>query len=224
MRGDFPARWPRCYLEQLSPSPRRTHAALLIATSLVFLWSVISPHDFFTWFLEIFPALIAIPLLLWIYPRYRFTTLAYTLIAIHACILMIGGHYTYAEVPLFNWLKSAYHLDRNYYDRLGHFAQGFVPAAIAREVLIRWTGVRRGAMLVFLVLCVAMAISAWYEILEFLVARMTGDSAERFLGTQGDAWDTQWDMTSCFIGALCSLLVIPRLQDRAIAQREPPTA
>lgn len=168
--------------------------------------------------MEIAPAAIAIPILIWIYPRYRFTTLVYALIALHAAILMVGGHYTYAEEPVFNWLKDAFHLDRNYYDRLGHFAQGFVPAAIAREVLIRWTGIRRGRMLIFLVLCVAMAISAWYEILEFIVARILGSSAENFLGTQGDVWDTQWDMTSCFIGAIASLAVIPSWQDRAIAR------
>jgi putative membrane protein len=178
---------------------RQTHLSLLIAAAGFFLWSAVEPRDRLTWTMEVFPAVIAAPLLIWIYPRYRFTTLAYTLIAIHAVILMIG---------------------RNYYDRLGHFAQGFVPAAIAREVLIRWTKVRRGPMLVFLVLCVAMAISAWYEILEFVVARSLGSSAESFLGTQGDVWDTQWDMTSCFIGAIASLLVIPHFQDRAIAHLE----
>jgi len=181
-------------------------------------WSCIAPLDRFTWFLEVFPALIAVPLLIWLYPRYRFTTLTYALISIHAAILMVGGHYTYAQVPLFNWLKDAFHFDRNYYDRLGHFAQGFVPAAIAREVLIRWTGVRRGRMLPLLVFCVPMAISACYEILEFAIARIAGASVENFLGTQGDPWDTQWDMTSCFFGTLTSLLLIPRFQDRAIAQ------
>jgi putative membrane protein len=191
---------------------------LLIATAAVFLWSATGPRDLLTWFMEIAPAAVAIPALIWFYPRYRFTTLVYALIALHAVILMVGGHYTYAQEPVFNWLKNAYHLDRNYYDRLGHFAQGFVPAAIAREVLIRWTGLRRGRMLIFLVLCVAMAISAWYEILEFVIARILGDSAENFLGTQGDIWDTQWDMTSCFIGAIASLIVIPSWQDRAIGR------
>lgn len=198
--------------------PRQIHIGLLIAAAAVFLWSAIRPRDLLTWFMEIAPAAIAIPILIWIYPRYRFTTLVYALIALHAAILMVGGHYTYAQEPVFNWLKDAFHLDRNYYDRLGHFAQGFVPAAIAREVLIRWTGIRRGRMLIFLVLCVAMAISAWYEILEFVVARILGSSAENFLGTQGDVWDTQWDMTSCFIGAIASLAVIPSWQDRAIAR------
>jgi putative membrane protein len=224
LRADLSAatwRFARCYLKHLRFTSRQTHAGLLIATAAVFLWSAIGPRDRLTWSLEVFPVVIAIPLLIRFYPRYRFTTLVYALIALHAAILMIGGHYTYAGEPVFNWVKSAYHLDRNYYDRLGHFAQGFVPAAVAREVLIRWTGVRRGRMLVFLVLCVAMAISAWYEILEFAVARILGSSAENFLGTQGDEWDTQWDMTSCFIGAIASLIVIPRWQDRAIARLEP---
>ena len=199
---------------------RQTHLGLLIAIAVLFLWSATGPRDWLTWFMEVIPAMIAIPALIWIYPRYRFTTLTYVLIALHAVILLVGGHYSYAEVPLFNWLKAADHLDRNYYDRLGHFAQGFVPAAIAREVLIRWTKVRRGPMLIFLVLCVAMAISAWYEILEFVVARTLGDSAENFLGTQGDVWDTQWDMTSCFMGTIASLLTIPSFQDRALERME----
>jgi putative membrane protein len=208
----------RCYLKHLRFTSRQTHLGLLIATSAIFLWSATGPRDLLTWFMEIFPAAIAIPVLIWFYPRYRFTTLVYVLIALHAAILMVGGHYTYAQEPVFNWLKNAYRLDRNYYDRLGHFSQGFAPAAIAREVLIRWTGIRRGRMLIFLVLCVAMAISAWYEILEFVVARILGSSAENFLGTQGDVWDTQWDMTSCFIGAIASLIVVPSWQDRAIAR------
>lgn len=211
---------PHCYRKHLNVTSRQTHAGLLIATAAFFVWSALDPRDRLTWFMEVFPALIAIPALMWVYPRYRFTTLVYVLIAIHTVILFIGGHYTYAEVPLFNWLKSAYRLDRNYYDRLGHFAQGFVPAAIAREVLIRWTKVRRGPMLIFLVLCVAMAISAWYEILEFVAARSLGGSADSFLGTQGDSWDTQWDMTSCFFGAIASLIVIPYFQDRAIEHVE----
>jgi putative membrane protein len=206
----------RCYRRHLNFTSRRTHLCLLIATFVAFVWSAIAPADRLTWVMEVFPALIAIPVLLWIYPRYRFSTLVYALIALHASILFIGGHYTYAEVPLFNWLKAAYHLDRNYYDRVGHFAQGFVPAAIAREILIRWTKVRRGPMLIFLVLCVAMAVSAWYEILEFVAARSLGSSAESFLGTQGDVWDTQWDMTSCFFGAMAGVFVIPPFLDRAI--------
>ena len=165
--------------------------------------------------------MIAAPVILWLWHRpapgrLRFTTLVYALIALHATILMVGGYYSYAQVPLFNWIKDRYHLDRNYYDRLGHFAQGFVPAMIAREVLLRRTRLERGAMLTFLVICISMAISAWYEILEFAAAKTWGASAESFLGTQGDVWDARWDMTWCFIGTLCSMAAMPRRQDRGI--------
>jgi putative membrane protein len=135
-------------------------------------------------------------------------------------ILFVGGHYTYARVPPFDWLKDTFHLSRNYYDRVGHFAQGFVPAMIAREVLLRKTPLQRGGMLFFICLCICMAISAWYELLEFAVAKATGSAADDFLGSQGDVWDTQWDMTWCFIGATCSLLLLPRFQDLFLPRRD----
>ena len=185
---------------------------------------MIGCHDFFTWLLEVFPALTGGAALIWIYPRFQFTTLVYALIAVHAIILMVGGHYTYALMPLFTWIKDAFHLDRNYYDRLGHLAQGFVPVMIAREVLLRTTAFKRGAMLNYLLLSVAMAISAWYEILEFAMARVVGSGADAFLGTQGDPWDTQWDMTCCFIGAICALILMPKLHDRALASIPKPAA
>src|SRR5207302_4754966 len=156
--------------------------------------------------LEVLPAVIAIPLLIGLYPRLRFTNFVYVFIAIHATILMIGGHYTYALMPVFDWIKQAFHLDRNYYDRLGHFAQGFVPAMIAREVLLRRTPLQRGKMLTYLVLSVCMAISAMYELFEFAAAKITGTAADAFLGGQGDVWDTQWDMTWCLIGATTALV------------------
>ncbi len=197
---------------------RNQHAALLLVVAAVFVWSVIGCHDLFTWILEVFPVIIGVGVLVWIYPKFRFTTFVYGLIAAHAVILMIGGHYTYARMPLFDWLKDVWHLDRNYYDRLGHFAQGFVPAMIAREVLLRTTPLKPGKMLFYLVLSICMAISAWYELLEFAVAKLTGSGAEDFLGTQGDVWDTQWDMTFCFIGALCALLLFQNLQDRFLSK------
>jgi putative membrane protein len=126
---------------------RNQHVALLLIVAVVFVWSAIGCHDLFTWILEVFPAIIGVTVLLWIYPKFRFTTFVYALIAIHGIILMIGGHYTYAQVPLFNWFKEIWHLDRNYYDRVGHFAQGFVPAMIAREVLLRTTPLKRGKLL-----------------------------------------------------------------------------
>jgi putative membrane protein len=195
-------------------SSNRTQLALLAITALFFVWSGIRPFDRLTWVLEVFPVVFAAPVVLYLYrERLRFTTLVYTLIALHAIILVVGGHYSYAQVPLFNWLKERFQLDRNYYDRLGHFAQGFVPAMIARETLLRKTRLERGAMLTFLVISICSAISAWYEILEFASAKAFGDSAENFLGTQGDVWDTQWDMTICFAGALCSIALMSRWHD-----------
>ena len=196
----------------------RTPALLLAGLAVVLVWSLVNCHDLFTWFLEVVPALIAVPILIRLYPRVRFTNLVYTLIAIHAAILMIGGHYTYAKMPVFDWIKDAFHLDRNYYDRLGHFAQGFVPAIVAREVLLRFSPLRRGKLLTVLVLSLCMAISALYELVEFAAAKASGSAADAFLGTQGDPWDTQWDMTFCLIGAVSALLLMSHLHDRALAK------
>jgi putative membrane protein len=197
---------------------RRKHFLLLGIAGVALLWSAIGCHDLFTWAMEVFPAVIGGAVLVWLYPRFRFTTLVYSLITVHAIILMVGGHYTYALMPVFTWIKDAYHLDRNYYDRLGHFAQGFVPVLIAREVLLRTTSLKRGALLNYLLLSIAMAISAWYELLEFASARMAGSAADAFLGSQGDPWDTQWDMTMCFIGATCALVFLSRVHDRAMGR------
>jgi putative membrane protein len=196
-----------------------TPKALLAASVAVLIWSVIGCHDFFTWLLEVLPALIAAPFLIYLYPRLRFTNLVYTLIAIHASILMIGGHYTYALMPVFEWIKQWLHLDRNYYDRLGHFAQGFVPALITREVLLRTTSLQRGKLLTTLIMGMCMGISAMYELFEFAAAKVTGTAADAFLGAQGDVWDTQWDMTFCLIGATCALLFFSRVHDRALSKQ-----
>jgi putative membrane protein len=196
--------------------PRDLHLCILAAAAGVFVWSAIGSAETFTWFLEVFPAILAAIVLIWMYPRFRFTTLIYVLIAIHGAILMVGGHYMYAYVPLFDWLKAPLHLHRNYYDRLGHFVQGFIPAMITREVLLRKTRLERGKMLFFLIVCVCMAISAWYEIVEFAIAKVTGAAAENFLGTQGDVWDTQWDMTMAFFGALLSPPLLARWHDRQL--------
>jgi putative membrane protein len=183
----------------------------------VLAWSAIQPHDYFTWLLEVAPALIGIPFLIANYNRFRFTTLVYLLIAIHAMILMVGGHYTYAEVPFFNWIRDTGHLSRNHYDRVGHFAQGFVPAMIAREILLRKTPLRPGGWLGFIVVCICMAISVTYEFIEWWTALASGAAATAFLGTQGDVWDTQWDMFTATIGAICSVLLLSRVQDRQLA-------
>jgi len=192
------------------------HLSLLLLVVAVFIWSLINPHDYFTWVLEVFPAVSGVAVLIGIYPRFKFTNLVYILISIHAVILMVGGHYTYAEVPLFNWIRDTFGLARNHYDRVGHFAQGFVPAMIAREVLIRRSPLRQGGWLSFIVVCIALAISASYELIEWAAAELTGTAATAFLGTQGDVWDTQWDMFLCLIGALIALITLRGLQDRQL--------
>jgi putative membrane protein len=190
------------------------HRAFLAIVAIAFVWSFAGCYDRFTWTLEVTPAVIGIGILVATYGRFRFTTLVYTLIALHAIVLMVGGHYTYARVPLFDWLKGPMGWGRNHYDRLGHFMQGFVPALITREILLRTTALKRGKLLSALVLSVCLAISASYELLEFGLAKWTGAAADAFLGTQGDPWDTDWDMLFCLIGAICTLLVASRYHDR----------
>ncbi len=187
---------------------------MVTATATVFVWSAIGSYGLGNWLLEVFPAILGAIYLALTWRRFRFTDFVLTLIAIHMMILMVGGHYSYARVPLFNWVRDSWHLSRNYYDRVGHFAQGFVPAMIAREVLLRRSPLKRGSLLFFICLCICMAISAWYELLEFAVAKFSGTGADDFLGSQGDVWDTQWDMTWCFIGSTISLTFMSRWQDK----------
>lgn len=194
------------------------HLTLLFLFCVALTWSGIAPHDYFTWFLEVIPALIGLVILITIYPRYKFTDLAYTLMLLHASILMVGGHYTYAEVPCFDWIKEAFNQSRNNYDKIGHFAQGFIPAIIAREILIRDNIVHAKAWLNVIVVSLCMAISAAYEFLEWAVAELTGESAEAFLGTQGYAWDTQSDMLYATMGAITALVLLGKYHRQAIAQ------
>jgi len=193
---------------------------LLIVGAVLLVLSGIGPYDRATWLLEVAPILITTPILVATARRFPLTPLAYRLIFVHALILMLGGHYTYAEVPAGFWLKRTLGLTRNPYDRLGHFAQGFVPAIAAREVLIRRSPIQPGRWLAFLVLCVTLAISALYELVEWCAALIGGESAEAFLGTQGDQWDTQWDMFVALLGAATALLVFSRLHDRQITKLE----
>jgi putative membrane protein len=190
---------------------------LLLAVLAVLVWSGVAPKDRLTWFLEVAPVLIALPLLLATRRMFPFTPLAYWLLAAHALILMVGGHYTYAEMPLFNWLRDAFELSRNHYDRLGHIAQGFIPAIVAREILLRRSPLLPGKWLFFIVTSVCLAISAFYEMIEWWVAIGSGDEAVAFLATQGDAWDTQWDMFLALLGALSSQLLLRRRHDRQLA-------
>ena len=162
------------------------------------------------------PALIGVLVLMCTYRMFPFTSLAYVLIFVHCLILLVGGHYTYAEMPLFNWLQEEFTLERNYYDRLGHIAQGFIPAIIVREILWRTSPLQNSRWLPFIVVSICLAISATYELLEFAVALATGEAAEAFLGTQGDVWDTQWDMLLALFGAIVSYSTLWRLHDRQL--------
>lgn len=192
------------------------HLGLLISFLGIFLWSAINPRDIFTWFLEVFPTLIGLAIILLTYNKFRLTNLTYALIWIHGIILVVGGHYTYAEMPLFNWLKDNLDLARNYYDRVGHLAQGFIPAIIAREILLRKSPLRQGKLLAFIIISICLAISASYELLEWGVAELTGSAAEAFLGTQGDVWDTQWDMFLALCGSIISLITLSSYHDRLL--------
>lgn len=196
------------------------HICLLSIFITTFIWSVINPKELFTWFLEVLPAVIGLVVILITYNKFRLTNFTYVLILIHSIILIIGGHYTYAEMPIFNWLKDAFHLFRNYYDRLGHFVQGFIPTIIIREILLRKSRLKRGKLLNFLIVSTCLAISASYELIEWAVSEATGTAAEAFLGTQGDVWDTQWDMFFALIGSICSLIILSEVHDSFLKKVE----
>lgn len=183
---------------------------------------MMAPADQGTWLLETFPIFVAAPLLIITRDRFPLTPLAYRLIFAHALILMVGGHYTYAKVPLGFWVQELFDLGRNHYDRLGHFAQGFVPAIVAREILLRTSPLRPGKWLFTLVAAACLAISACHEFIEWWAALILGQGADAFLGTQGDAWDTQWDMFLALVGAVASQLLLPRVHDRQLARLTAP--
>jgi putative membrane protein len=194
----------------------------LILSTLVLLallaWSGWHPYDRPTWFLEVTPILVALPVLWATWQRFPLTTLLYGCIFLHAIVLMVGGAYTYARVPLGFALQDWMHLERNPYDRIGHFFQGFVPALAAREILLRGKFINGKGMLAFLVICVVMTVSVTYEFIEWATALLFGQGAQEFLGTQGDPWDTQWDMFMALIGAVTALLLLSRYHDRQIAR------
>ncbi|HMX16762.1 MAG TPA: DUF2238 domain-containing protein [Rhodocyclaceae bacterium] len=189
-------------------------AAVVVAALAV---SAIAPYDRLTWLLEVFPVLIALPLLALTRRRFPLTDLLYVLIGAHALVLILGGTHTYARVPLGFWLQELFDMQRNPYDRIGHFFQGFVPAVAAREILLRGAYVRGRRMAAFLCICVALAISACYEFIEWWSALILGQGADEFLGTQGDPWDTQWDMFMALAGAGSAMILLGRLHDRRMA-------
>jgi putative membrane protein len=186
----------------------------------VLIWSVINPADYFTWILEVFPALVGFGILALTYKKFPLTPLVYFLILIHCIILMVGGHYTYADVPLFNWLRDYFSMERNNYDKIGHLAQGFIPALIAREILLRLKIVAKRGWLSFIVVCICLAISAFYELVEWWAALLSGEAAEAFLGTQGYVWDTQSDMALALAGAILSLMLLSTIHDAQIRNIE----
>lgn len=190
---------------------------------LTLLWSAINPKDTFTWFLEVLPALLGLVILAVTYRRFQFSRFTYALILIHCVILMIGGHYTYAEVPFFDTLAEWFNWSRNNYDKVGHFAQGFIPAAIANELLLRQNVVNGNGWRSLLAVCFALAFSAFYELIEWWVALATGENAEAFLGTQGYVWDTQSDMMWALIGALVFVMLFQRWQNHSILQLSRPS-
>lgn len=195
---------------------KKKHAILIVLFIIGLAVSAVSPHDYFTWMLEVLPAIVGFLVLLFTFKRFQFTYFTYSLILLHCYILFVGGHYTYAEVPLFDWIKDVFHHSRNNYDKVGHFFQGFVPALIARELFIRRQIVKRGPWLSFLTVSVCATISVFYEFLEWFVAVVSGQSADAFLGTQGYVWDTQSDMLYACIGAICMVVFLAKIQDKTI--------
>lgn len=192
---------------------------ILIALFLIgLIVSAINPHDYFTWILEVFPAILGFIFLVFTHKRFKLTNLAYTFLLVHSYILFIGGHYTYAEVPLFNFIKEVFHQSRNNYDKVGHFAQGFIPALVVREFYIRKSIIKPGFWLALLTLCTCATISVFYEFLEWFVAEASGQSAEAFLGTQGYVWDTQSDMLFACVGAISMILFLSKIHDKAIGK------
>jgi putative membrane protein len=197
---------------------KTTLGLLLGVFFLVLLWSGTGPYDRFTWYLEVAPAVLGLAVVAATRSRFPLSMLAYGSLTVHAVILMIGGKYTYALVPAGFWVRDALHLARNHYDRVGHFAQGFVPALVIREVLLRNGVLKNDAWLKGIVVSIALALSAFYEFIEWWVSLLTGSAGDSFLGTQGDVWDTQWDMFLCFVGATLSVLLLGRLHDRSMAR------
>lgn len=186
----------------------------MLALLLIMAFSAIHPYDRTTWFMEVAPIFIVLPIMIAAYSRFPLTTLLYVLIFIHALVLITGGHYTYARVPLGFWMQDVLSLGRNPYDKIGHFMQGFVPFLLVREILLRNSYLTSRKMTAFLCICVVMAISAWYELIEWWSALALGQGADEFLGTQGDPWDTQSDMMFAFIGATTAMILLSRWHDR----------
>ena len=208
----------------MSPTPRTLPAVLFAVVAVALVVSGIRPYDRLTWFLEVLPVLVAAPLLVATHRSFPLTPLLYWLIAIHSLVLILGGHYTYARVPLGFWIQDWFDFSRNHYDRIGHLMQGIGPAIVARELLIRTSPLAPGKWLFTIVLFTVLGISATYEFIEWAAALASAEAAAAFLGTQGDPWDTQWDMFLAGCGAIAALFLFERLHDRQIAIVDPAVA
>ena len=198
----------------------KTKQLLIVLFFIGLIISGIQPKEYFTWFLEVSPAIVGLFILIFTYKKFQFTNFTYLFILIHCYILFLGGHYTYAEVPLFDWIKETFEQSRNNYDKVGHFAQGFVPAMIVRELLIRKNVIANKSFFNFIIVSICLAISAAYEWIEWGVSLGTGEGGDSFLGTQGDVWDTQSDMLFATIGAICMLVFFSKMHDKAIDKLE----
>lgn len=207
-------------LERTGGASKTERVTLVVLVCAALAISGANPHDRATWVLEVVPVVVAIPLLVLTHARFPLTPLLYRLLFLHALILIVGGHYTYARVPLGFWIQDILDLARNPYDRLGHLVQGFVPAILAREILLRCSPLAPGKWLFFIVVCICLAFSAFYELLEWWTAAAAGMAAEAFLGTQGDVWDTQWDMFLALVGSILSLILLSRVHDRSLRRTQ----
>lgn len=203
---------------QTESNNTRTAIACLAVTLIVLLWSGFAPKDRVTWFMEVAPVFVALPIVLACWKRFPLTTLLTVVITLHAIVLMVGGKYTYAAMPLFNWIRDEFHLARNHYDRVGHFMQGFAPALVIRELLLRTSPMKPGKWLSTIMLFCCLGISATYELIEWQAAVGLGEGADAFLATQGDVWDTQKDMAMAGVGALVAILLFSKLHDRSLAK------
>ncbi len=201
----------------------RIHGLLLLIVAAVFVWSAIRPTSYAVWALEVAPALVGLAIVMALYRRFRLTTMSYVIIAMLAVLMFIGGHYIYSKVPFFNWIKDAFHFERNHYDRFGHFLKGTF-AIVLREIVLRKTPLSRGPWLFTIVTSMSLAIAALYEIIEWLVSLISkgGKASKDFLGTQGDIWDTQWDMVCTLIGTIVALLLLSRWHNRQLARLDQP--
>ncbi|HWO98061.1 MAG TPA: DUF2238 domain-containing protein [Bacillus sp. (in: firmicutes)] len=209
-------------MKKLKRSKHTTiHLFLLLIVIAVFIWSVIKPSGYLTWALEVSPAVVGLIIVVTAYNKFRFTTLSYVIMAILAISMFVGGHYIYSKVPLFDWIKDVYDLKRNHYDRFGHLLKGLF-SIVLREILLRKTELTKGPWLFTIVTSMSLAISALYEIIEWLVSKITkgGKASKDFLGTQGDIWDTQWDMLWTLVGSIVALLLLSRLHDRLLKKED----